>query len=53
MSKGFQGAVLHGLGAKDHVLTVTDTEWRTSNMLRVTFRSDTILSSDGERPRHG
>lgn len=50
MSKGFQGAVLHGLGAKDHVLTVTDTEWRTSNMLRVTFRSDTILSTDGEAP---
>ncbi|MGP5929719.1 ABC transporter ATP-binding protein/permease [Corynebacterium glyciniphilum] len=50
MSKGFQGAVLHGLGAKDHVLTVTETQWRTSNMLRVTFHSDTILSTDGEAP---
>lgn len=50
MSRGFQGAVLRGLGAKDHVLTVTGTEWRTSTMVRVHFRSDTILSPDGEAP---
>lgn len=50
MSKGFQGALLRGLGAKEHLLTVTGTQWRTSNLLRVHFHTDTMLQADGEAP---
>ncbi|MGO1948126.1 MAG: ABC transporter ATP-binding protein/permease [Mycobacteriaceae bacterium] len=47
MAKGFNGALLHTLGAKDHVLTVTGKQWRTDNLLRVHLQSDTILGTDG------
>lgn len=50
MGKGFQGAMLRGLGAKEHVLTVTGSQWRTSNLLRVHFHTDTMLRADGEAP---
>ncbi|MGO1526884.1 MAG: ABC transporter ATP-binding protein/permease [Corynebacterium variabile] len=50
MAKGFNGALLHTLGAKDHVLTVTGKEWRTENLLRVHFASATLLDDSGEAP---
>lgn len=50
MAKGFNGALLHTLGAKDHVLTVTGKEWRTENFLRVHFTSETLLDDSGEAP---
>lgn len=50
MAKGFNGAMLRTLGAKDHILTVTGKEWRTDNFLRVHFTSDTLLDADGEAP---
>ncbi|HIW92186.1 MAG TPA: ATP-binding cassette domain-containing protein [Candidatus Corynebacterium avicola] len=50
MAKGFNGALLHTLGAKDHVLTVTGKEWLTDNFLRVHFTSETLLDDSGEAP---
>lgn len=50
MAEGFNGALLHTLGAKDHVLTVTGKEWRTDNFLRVHFTSETLLDNSGEAP---
>ena len=35
MAMGFNGALLHTLGAKDHVLTVTGKEWRDAAQWRV------------------
>ena len=50
MGKGFQGAVLKGLGAKEHVLTVTGKEYRAEHFVRVRFHSPTLLDPEGEAP---
>lgn len=50
MGKGFQGAVLKSLGAKEHVLTVTGREQRAEHFIRVFLHSDTLLNPDGEAP---
>lgn len=50
MSKGFQGAVLRGLGAKEHRLRVRGKRYLTDNLLRVECHSDTLLNPNGEAP---
>lgn len=50
MGKGFQGAVLRGLGAREHLLRVTGKEYRAEHFLRVWFHSSTLLAADGEAP---
>lgn len=53
MGKGFQGAVLRGLGAKEHRITVTATDGQTDNLVRVWFSTpvaDGLLHPDGEAP---
>ncbi|MEP9415434.1 ABC transporter ATP-binding protein/permease [Gordonia sp. VNQ95] len=43
MSRGFGGAVMRAFGARDHLVTVTGTEQRTSHCIRVRFTSDTLF----------
>ncbi|GAC58602.1 putative ABC transporter permease/ATP-binding protein [Gordonia hirsuta DSM 44140 = NBRC 16056] len=50
MGKGFQGAVLRALGAKEHLATVVRTEQISSAVIRVDFVSMTLLYPDGEKP---
>ena len=50
MGKGIQGAVLKGLGAREHVLTVTGREYRADHFVRVLLHSDTLLTPEGEAP---
>lgn len=50
MGKGIQGAVLKGLGAREHVLTVTGREYRADHFVRVFLHSDTLLTPEGEAP---
>ena len=50
MGKGIQGAVLKGLGAREHVLTVTGREYRADHFVRVFLHSDTLLAPGGEAP---
>ena len=50
MGKGIQGAVLKGLGAREHVLTVMGREYRADHFVRVFLRSDTLLAPGGEAP---
>ncbi|WP_314719773.1 SIP domain-containing protein [uncultured Actinomyces sp.] len=47
MGKGFQGAVLRLLGAKEHVVAVTGRTQLAEHFVRIHFRSDTLLS-DGD-----
>ncbi|MBM7368583.1 ABC transporter ATP-binding protein/permease [Gordonia hydrophobica] len=50
MGKGFQGAMLRALGAKNHAATVTGTRWLTEHMIRLDFHCDEILHEDREKP---
>jgi iron import ATP-binding/permease protein irtA len=50
VGKGIQGAVLKGLGAREHVLTVMGREYRADHFVRVFLRSDTLLAPGGEAP---
>lgn len=50
VGKGFQGAVLRALGAKEHLATVTRIEWISSAVVRLDFVSETLLYPDGEQP---
>lgn len=50
MGKGFQGAVLRALGAKEHLATVVGIERVSSAVLRIDFVSDTLLYAEGEKP---
>ncbi|GAA1475337.1 ATP-binding cassette domain-containing protein [Corynebacterium felinum] len=50
MSKGFQGAVLRALGAKEHRATVTGTSWIAPHVKRVDFHSPDLLDPQGESP---
>ncbi|AKK06855.1 ABC-type multidrug transport system, ATPase and permease component [Corynebacterium mustelae] len=50
MSKGIQGAVLRALGAKEHLATVTGSDWITPHVLRVDFHSTHLLDPAGESP---
>ena len=50
MGKGIQGAVLKGLGAREHVLTVMGREYRADHFVRVFLHSDTLLTPEGEAP---
>lgn len=43
MSRGFGGAVMRAFGARDHLVTVTEVEQRTSHCVRIRFRSDTLF----------
>jgi ATP-binding cassette subfamily B protein IrtA len=44
MARGFQGAVLRGFGARDHVATVVETVRLAPHFVRVRLRSDTLFS---------
>lgn len=50
MGKGFQGAVLKSLGAKEHLLTVVGREYRAEHFVRIRLHSETLLDPDGEAP---
>lgn len=50
MSKGFEGAVLKLLGAKEHALTVRSVDRTDPHFIRVNFHSATLLAEDGEQP---
>jgi ATP-binding cassette subfamily B protein IrtA len=53
VGKGFQGALLRTLGAKEHRITVVDKEQVTEHFLRIRFREDpdkAVLEPDGESP---
>ena len=50
MGKGFQGAMLRALGAKNHPATVTGVRWITDHMVRIEFQCDDLLHADGEKP---
>ncbi|MFZ2511625.1 MAG: ATP-binding cassette domain-containing protein [Gordonia sp. (in: high G+C Gram-positive bacteria)] len=50
MGKGFQGAVMRALGAKEHLATVITVEQISSAVIRISFVSDTLLYPDGEKP---
>lgn len=50
MGKGFQGALMRALGAKEHLATVTGTARISPTVLRVDFVSETLLYPDGELP---
>lgn len=50
MGKGFSGALLRALGAKEHRLTVTGKTRLADHFLRIHFRTDTLLSPEGEAP---
>lgn len=50
MGKGFQGAVLRALGAKEHLATVTGTRQISSAVIRIDFTSPTLLYAEGEQP---
>lgn len=50
MPKGFQGAVLRMLGAKEHRLTVVGREQIAPHYVRIRFHSPTIVHSEGEAP---
>ncbi|MGC4934519.1 ABC transporter ATP-binding protein/permease [Gordonia sp. DT30] len=43
MSRGFGGAVMRAFGARDHLAAVTGVEQRTSHVVRIRFRSDTLF----------
>ncbi len=43
MARGFSGALLKALGAKDVVLTVAGSTWITPHFLRIHFRSDSLF----------
>lgn len=47
MGKGFQGAVLRALGAKEHVVTVSGRDRLAEHFVRIHFRSGTLLG-DGD-----
>lgn len=50
MGKGFQGAVLKTLGAKEHLLTVTGKEFLAPHFVRIQFTTQTLLRPEGENP---
>ncbi len=50
MGKGFQGAVLRALGAKEHLARVTGSERISPTMVRFDFVSETLLYPEGEKP---
>ena len=50
VGKGIEGAVLRTLGAREHVLTVTGSEYRAGHFIRVHLHSDTLLDAQGEAP---
>ncbi len=50
MGKGFQGAVMRVLGAKEHLIRVTAVERISSAVIRIDFISETLLYPDGEKP---
>ncbi|MFT3833677.1 MAG: ATP-binding cassette domain-containing protein [Micropruina sp.] len=43
MSRGFQGALMRGFGARDHVATVTGTQWLAPHFLRLRLTSPTLF----------
>jgi len=47
VGKGFQGAVLRALGAKEHVVTVSGRDRLAEHFVRIYFRSGTLLG-DGD-----
>lgn len=50
MGKGFQGAMLRALGAKNKTATVTGVRWITDHVVRIDFQCDDILHAGGEKP---
>ncbi|WP_370947999.1 alpha/beta fold hydrolase [Amycolatopsis sp. cg5] len=50
MARGFQGAVLRGLGARDHEATVVGTELITPQFVRIQFTSPTLFADATAEP---
>ena len=50
MGKGFQGAVLRVLGAKEHVVTVSGRDQLAEHFVRIHFRSGTLLRDGALHP---
>ncbi|WP_424307271.1 ABC transporter ATP-binding protein/permease [Gordonia sp. (in: high G+C Gram-positive bacteria)] len=50
MGKGFQGAMLRALGARNHPATVTSVGWITDHVVRIDFHCAQILHAAGEKP---
>lgn len=50
MGKGLQGAILRALRVEEHSATVITSNWITPNIIRITFRCDTLLNKEGEQP---
>ncbi len=43
MARGFQGALMRSFGARDHIATVTGTQWLAPHFLRVRLTSPTLF----------
>ena len=50
MGKGFQGAVLRALGAREHVVTVSGRDQLAEHFVRIHFRSGTLLRDGALHP---
>jgi len=50
MGKGFSGVIMRAFGAQEHLATVTSARWEAPHIIRIDFRSDTLLYPDGEKP---
>ena len=48
--KGLAGAVLRTLRVEEHVATVIATKWISDHIILITFKSDTLLKTEGEQP---
>jgi ATP-binding cassette, subfamily B, bacterial IrtA/YbtP len=50
MARGFQGAMMRGFGARDHEVTVLDTEWLAPHFLRIRMVSPTVFTDAVAEP---
>ncbi|WP_099023278.1 ABC transporter ATP-binding protein/permease [Mycolicibacterium palauense] len=50
MARGLQGAVLRGFGARDHLATVTETEYLAPHFVRIRMVSETLFSESVAGP---
>jgi ATP-binding cassette subfamily B protein IrtA len=48
--RGIQGAIMRGIGARDHSATVVGTEWLAPNFLRVRMTSPTVFAEASVGP---
>jgi ATP-binding cassette, subfamily B, bacterial IrtA/YbtP len=50
MARGFQGAMLRGFGARDHIATVIETIWIAPHFVRVRMQSPTLFDEAQGEP---